>query len=211
MTAKAIARTRRNVHIHRLYVRHEHDACLALIEEVLAEFDGLCEYPIYVKALVQRRRGRIQESLQLFQAATALNPHNVQNLKQVGRSLYLLGKQAAVEVYEEAEKMAAEKRDDDGKEDWEIHHQKGLCYARSKQFGAAAECFMRANAVVSTRPPTSSSAGCTRRRKTGETPSRRTWKRSSRRRTRRTFWRRLAFCTCASARPTARSSTWTRR
>ena len=148
MTAKAIARTRRNVHIHRLYVRHEHDACLALIEEVLAEFDGLCEYPIYVKALVQRRRGRIQESLQLFQAATALNPHNVQNLKQVGRSLYLLGKhKAAVEVYEEAEKMAAEKRDDDGKEDWEIHHQKGLCYARSKQFGAAAECFMRANAV----------------------------------------------------------------
>ena len=119
-----------------------------MIEEVLAEFDGLCEYPIYVKALVQRRRGRIQESLQLFQAATALNPHNVQNLKQVGRSLYLLGKhKAAVEVYEEAEKMAAEKRDDDGKEDWEIHHQKGLCYARSKQFGAAAECFMRANAV----------------------------------------------------------------
>ena len=38
MTAKAIARTRRNVHIHRLYVRHEHDACLALIEEVLAEY-----------------------------------------------------------------------------------------------------------------------------------------------------------------------------
>jgi Bardet-Biedl syndrome 4 protein len=149
VTAKAIARTRRNVHIHRLYVRHEHDACLALIEEVLAEFDGLCEYPIYVKALVQRRRGRIQESLQLFQAATALNPHNVQNLKQVGRSLYLLGKhKAAVEVYEEAEKMAAEARGDDGgHEDWEIYHQKGLCYARSKQFGAAAECFMRANAV----------------------------------------------------------------
>ena len=176
MTAKAIARTRRNVHIHRLYVRHEHDACLALIEEVLAEFDGLCEYPIYVKALVQRRRGRIQESLQLFQAATALNPHNVQNLKQVGRSLYLLGKhKAAVEVYEEAEKMAAEKRRDGvGKEDWEIHHQKGLCYARSKQFGAAAECFMRANAVSRHEATYEQLGRVYQRRKTGKPPSRRT-------------------------------------
>ena len=67
---------------------------------MLAEFDGMCEYPIYVKALIKRQRGRIQESLQLFQAATALNPHNVDNLKQVGRSLYLLGKhKAAVDVY----------------------------------------------------------------------------------------------------------------
>ena len=41
---------------------------------MLAEFDGMCEYPIYVKALIKRQRDRIQESLQLFQAATALNP-----------------------------------------------------------------------------------------------------------------------------------------
>lgn len=145
VTAKAIARTRRNVHIHHLYVTHEHDRCLQLIEEVLSEFDGLCEYPIYVKALVMRRRGKINESLQLFQAATALNPHNVQNLKQVGRSLYLLGKsKAAVEVYDEAEKMLATKNE---KPDWEIHHQKGLCFGRAKQFGAAAEAFMKANSI----------------------------------------------------------------
>lgn len=37
--------------------------------------------------LLMRERGKIQDSLQLFQAATALNPHNVANLKQVGRSL----------------------------------------------------------------------------------------------------------------------------
>jgi Bardet-Biedl syndrome 4 protein len=147
VTAKAIARTRRNARIHHLYVRHEHDKCLALIEEALKEFDGLCEYPVYIKALVTRRRGKIQESLQLFQAATALNPRNVQNLKQVGRSLYLLGKhKAAVEVYDEAAKMLLESNPG-AADDWEIHHQKGLCYAKSKQHGAAAESFTRANAV----------------------------------------------------------------
>ena len=70
---------------------------------------GLSEYPIYVKALIKRQRGEIAESLQLFQAATCLNPHNVANLKQVGRSLYLLGRhKAALDVYEEALKLGSE-------------------------------------------------------------------------------------------------------
>ena len=54
------------------------------------------------------RAGAIAESLLLFQAATALNPSNPENLKQVGRSLYLLGKhKAAIEVYEEAQGLSA--------------------------------------------------------------------------------------------------------
>lgn len=36
-----------------------------------------------MKALIKRQRGEIAESLQLFQAATCLNPHNTANLKQV--------------------------------------------------------------------------------------------------------------------------------
>jgi Bardet-Biedl syndrome 4 protein len=39
--------------------------------------------------LIKRQQGQIAESLQLFQAATFLNPHNVANLKQVGRSLFV--------------------------------------------------------------------------------------------------------------------------
>ena len=51
----------------------------------------------------------------------ALNPHNVANLKQVGRSLYLLGKhKAAVDVYDEAQRI--------GVEDWEIWHNKARLY-----------------------------------------------------------------------------------
>ena len=43
-------------------------------------------------ALILRHQGRIEESLTAFQAALYLNPMNVNNMKQVGRSLYLLGK-----------------------------------------------------------------------------------------------------------------------
>lgn len=137
----------------------ELDECLKLIEVVLEETEGLCEFALYVKALIKRQRGQwdpgyklrnaklysgschvvsegpqactlpslsmpmqhlpctkespipdpvccaphtlttgqIQESLQLFQQATALNPHNVANLKQVSTAvseaplLWLLG------------------------------------------------------------------------------------------------------------------------
>ena len=100
----------------------------------------MAEYPIYVKALIKRQRGEINESLQLFQAATCLNPHNLANLKQVGRSLYLLARhKAALDVYEEALRI--------GVDDWEIWHNKGLCNMYLKQYEQSAECFKRANSI----------------------------------------------------------------
>lgn len=80
-------RVKRNWLIHQLYIRQEFAECLKVIEAQLAECKGMAEYPLYVKALIRRQQGCIGESLQLFQAATVLNPHNVANLKQVGRSL----------------------------------------------------------------------------------------------------------------------------
>ena len=43
-------------------------------------------------ALIKRHRGEISESLGLFQACSLLNPGNFHSLKQIARSLYLLGK-----------------------------------------------------------------------------------------------------------------------
>ena len=40
-----------------------------------------------VLALILREEGDIQKSLELFQKTTQLNPENVNNLKQVARSL----------------------------------------------------------------------------------------------------------------------------
>ena len=133
--------------------------CLEVIEVALEESAGLNEYPLYVKALITRQRGNIQDALELFQAATCLNPSNVRNLKQVGHSLYLLGKhKAALGVYEQARAMADDLRTsgrpDDGEgrkrrdgEDWELWHNAGLCHVFLKQYDAAIEAFERANAA----------------------------------------------------------------
>lgn len=91
-------------------------------------------------ALILRHQGRIEESLTTFQAALCLNPMNVNNLKQVGRSLYLLGKhKTALDVFEEAEQLNAEDR--------EIWHNKGMCYLYLKQYDKSLECFELANSI----------------------------------------------------------------
>jgi Bardet-Biedl syndrome 4 protein len=131
---------KRNWLIHLLFVRHDYSECLKVIEQQLEVCQGLCEYAIYVKALILRQRGQIQESLSLFQATVMLNPNNPANLKQVGRSLYLLGRhREAVECYEEAQKLSPE--------DWEIWYNKGLCYSTTKNYEEAEECFIRSNSI----------------------------------------------------------------
>jgi Bardet-Biedl syndrome 4 protein len=138
--APTTMREKRNWLIHLLYVRQDFHDCIAIIEEQLSECKGLCEYAIYVKALIKRANGELQESLTLFQAATVLNPHNVANLKQVGRALYLLGKhKAASDIYEEAKSYS--------EEDWEICHNMGLCYLYLKNYDRAEECFIKANVI----------------------------------------------------------------
>lgn len=133
-------RIKRNWLIHQLYIRGEFSECLNIIEIQLQETKGQSEYPIYIKALIRRHEGKIVESLQLFQAATILNPHNVQNLKQVGRSLYLLGKhKQAIEVYDEAQRI--------GIEDWEVWHNRGLCNLYLKNYEKALEDFKQANSI----------------------------------------------------------------
>ena len=77
------ARLKRNWQIYSLYARGEHDDCLKVIEEQLNACKGQAEYPLYVKGLILRERGQVQDSLQLFQAATVINPTNMANLKQV--------------------------------------------------------------------------------------------------------------------------------
>ncbi|NXJ78995.1 BBS4 protein, partial [Trogon melanurus] len=102
----------------------------AVIKEQLQESHGLCEYAVYVQALIFRLEGKIQESLELFQTCSILNPRSADNLKQVARSLFLLGKhKAAIEVYNEAAKL--------DEKDWEISHNLGVCYMYLKHFNKA--------------------------------------------------------------------------
>ena len=135
-----MVREQRNWLINLLYVRYEFEECKKVIEEQLRESDGMCEYAIYVKALMLRQEGRIHESLELFQAVTCLSPGSATNLRQVGRSLYLLGNHpAAIDVYEEAQALAPD--------DWEIWHSKGLCFMYLRRYDEALQAFEKANEI----------------------------------------------------------------
>ena len=147
---------RHNWRIAQLYARNEFDDCLTVVEQALSTSGGLNEYPLYVKALITRQRGEIQQALELFQAATCLNPSNIRNLKQVGHSLYLLGKhKAALGVYEQARALSKDLRKIQGEEkegrrskggdNWELWHNSGLCHAYLKQFDDAVASFEQAN------------------------------------------------------------------
>ncbi|KAK2193837.1 hypothetical protein NP493_5g13027 [Ridgeia piscesae] len=128
---------RRNWLIHLHYVRKEFDKCKTLIREQLSETNGMCEYAVYVQALILRQEGRIQESLEAFQTCTLLNPKNTDNLKQVSRSLFLLARhKAAIDVYNEAARM--------NESDWEISHNKGVCYIYLKDLEKAKTCLKEA-------------------------------------------------------------------
>ena len=137
---KTVPRDRMNWYIHYCYTHKNFNECLRAIEEQLSLTHGQAEYPLYIKALILRQQGKIEESLTTFQAALVINPLNVNNLKQVGRSLYLLGRhRTALSIFDEAENMASEDRD--------IWHSKGMCHYYLKQYDDAIECFNTANSI----------------------------------------------------------------
>uniref|UniRef100_A0A8D3CUJ0 BBSome complex member BBS4 n=1 Tax=Scophthalmus maximus TaxID=52904 RepID=A0A8D3CUJ0_SCOMX len=123
---------RRNWLIHQHYILKDYETCKANIKEQLQETNGMCEYAIYVQALILRLEGKIQQSLELFQSCAILNPSSADNLKQVARSLFLLGRhKAAIEFYHEAARL--------NEKDWEISHNLGVCHFFIKDFKSAEE------------------------------------------------------------------------
>ncbi|XP_043217717.1 Bardet-Biedl syndrome 4 protein-like isoform X2 [Amphibalanus amphitrite] len=129
---------RRNWMIHIHFIRKEFDTCKALLKEQLQETNDMCEYACYIQGLILRSEGSIQHSFEMFQRCRELNPQNVDNLRQMARSLFLLGRfDMAVAAYTQAEKEAS------STPDWEIFYSKGLCYKHLKQLAAAREALRR--------------------------------------------------------------------
>ena len=123
-----------------LYIRHEHEEALRLIEEVIRDSNNRNDFASYVKGLIFRSSGKIHDALELFRWSQRLNPFSIDCLKQVGRSLYLLGKaRPAIEIYEQALKL--------NPDDWEVWHSKGLCHINRSEFDDAVDCFRGANLI----------------------------------------------------------------
>ena len=139
--AESILRNRQNHHIHACFVRKEYRECLGAIESCLQEVGGQSEYPLYIKGLIMRQRGKIEDSLPIFQTALFLNPRNINNVKQVGQTLYLLGKyKEALEVFEEATDLNSEDR--------AVWYCKGLCCKFLGDLDEAVENFKTSNSIL---------------------------------------------------------------
>lgn len=124
--------------IHQLYTQHQYRQCEELCEQVLYDTSGQCEYAIYIKALIQRNNGNIDMSYTLFQAACILNPYNIQNIKQLGKCLFLLGQHnKSIDIYNEAKNINSN--------DWEIDYNIGINYIYLQQYDNAVDSLLNAN------------------------------------------------------------------
>lgn len=92
----------------------------------------------FIIGLVLRVSGDIQGSFNLLKKCHVMNETNVELLKQLARTLHLLGKhKACLDVVSEAVKFSPE--------DWEIHYTKGIAYLNLNDFDSAIESFKLAN------------------------------------------------------------------
>ncbi|KAI5744341.1 hypothetical protein M8J76_001489 [Diaphorina citri] len=99
----------RNWLLYTKYCRQEFEECKLLIEQELEQTGGNNECANYIYGLIFRREGKIEESLKYFDKCNELNPTKVDNLKQIARSLFLLGKQQlAIDTYLKAERFSFE-------------------------------------------------------------------------------------------------------
>ncbi|KAL1462589.1 hypothetical protein WDU94_014414, partial [Cyamophila willieti] len=117
----------RNWLFHTKYCRQEFEECKLLIEQELDVTEGNNECANYIYGLILRKEGKIETSLKYFEKCNELNPTKVENLKQIARSLFLLGKQQlAVETYLKAERFSFEP-------DSSIYYNIALCYSKLGQ------------------------------------------------------------------------------
>jgi tetratricopeptide (TPR) repeat protein len=113
--------TSQNQRIHDLFVRKNYKECLEAIETQVKKFEGTSEYPLYVKGLILRQEGKIQESLLTFEKVVELNPVSLDNLKQVGKTYMLLGRfKEAIDNFDQAIQLQTDP-------DWECLHNKAMC------------------------------------------------------------------------------------
>ncbi|CAF1369017.1 unnamed protein product, partial [Didymodactylos carnosus] len=123
--------------VHVMYARGEFEPCKQFIRNQQTKTYNLCEYMTYVQALIYRQEGSINEALDLFQTCVLMSP-TVSNIKQVGKSLALLGRyRAAIDAYKEAATRSNE-------QDWEVLHNLGLCHMNMQEYLAAKQILQQA-------------------------------------------------------------------
>ncbi len=95
---------------------------------------------MYLRALIKRYQGDVNDSLDLLRKCFNFNDNNILIMKEIGKSLSLLGKhQMAIEIYEEILIRIDN--------DWECLYEKGICHMNLKDYETALMCFQHAQSI----------------------------------------------------------------
>ncbi|XP_050743391.1 Bardet-Biedl syndrome 4 protein homolog isoform X2 [Drosophila biarmipes] len=104
--------------LHIYFTRREFTRCRRLIERELNRHLNP-EYLYFVQGLIDREEGNHIEALRHLQKSVELNPRNIETYKEIGRTLYLMGRfNQALGVFREAEQRSS-------RPDHEIYHYLG--------------------------------------------------------------------------------------
>eukprot|EP00040_Diaphanoeca_grandis_P032974 m.200873 g.200873 ORF g.200873 m.200873 type:complete len:445 (-) comp32779_c0_seq1:11-1345(-) len=126
--------------IHAAFISKQFEKAESIADAHLEYTGNQCEYAMFIKALIKRRQGSMQESLDLFQQAMYLNPLNHENAKQVARSLVLMSRfVAAIDVYDQIILKGAR--------DWHVLHNRGVCLSHVGRLDEAKACLQEALAL----------------------------------------------------------------
>ncbi|XP_065719380.2 BBSome complex member BBS4 homolog isoform X2 [Drosophila suzukii] len=104
--------------LHIYFTRREFTRCRRLIERELNRHLNP-EYLYFVQGLIDREEGNHIEALRHLQKSVELNPRNIESYKEIGRTLYIMGRfNQALGVFREAEQRSI-------RPDHEIYHYLG--------------------------------------------------------------------------------------
>ncbi|CAL8091038.1 unnamed protein product [Calicophoron daubneyi] len=127
-----------NWFVHLLFTQSRFETCTGFINDYLEKTGAVSEYPIYCLGLIQRLEGKVQESFDQFSSCLRMNPGSATEMKQVARSLLLLGRHdEAIDLYNNAVRQQPN--------DWEIYYNEGLCYLYKRDYTLAEEYFREAS------------------------------------------------------------------
>ncbi|XP_074114092.1 Bardet-Biedl syndrome 4 isoform X2 [Cotesia typhae] len=108
--------------LHRHYVRHQYQMSEAIIQTEMIRSDGRNEYASYLKGMLLKKEGKVQESLHYFQKSYHVNSIKLATVRQIAKSLFLLGNHTqAIIVYSEAFQNS-------NPSEWRIYYNIGECY-----------------------------------------------------------------------------------
>ncbi|KAL4484990.1 hypothetical protein ABPG74_020167 [Tetrahymena malaccensis] len=138
VSKKRSSKEKSNWLLYKYFVRKDFGQCMELIEQLNLQNNGTHEYANFLKSLILRNQGELNQSLELQKDLHTYNEQNYDILKQISRSMFLAQKfKASIEVANHAININSS--------DWQLYYTQGQCFVNLSDYQQALKCFQKAN------------------------------------------------------------------